>query len=133
MNDGMNFLGPFALLDRLLKRSTSDGNESSNGSGSGNDNDNDNGKRHTVRVVYTGTDAFAFSSLHYHQRSKASYENVWRSRTNACRIGHGYEYLMCRFLGGDQHAKAKLGNLYHVMAMPSMYPHVEGTPHSRFR
>jgi hypothetical protein len=125
----MNFLGPFALLDRLLQRSTRDGNESSNGNGSGNDNDddNDNDKRHVVRVVYTGSDAFAFSSLHYHQGSKASYESIWRSQTNACRVGHGYEYVMCRFLGGDQHAKAKLGNLYHVIAMPSMYPLIEGT------
>ena len=87
----------------------------------------EDGSRH-VRIVYTGSDAFAFSSLHYHVGSVSSYHEMWHDQSDRCSFGHGHEYLLCRRLGGNMHAKAKLGNLFHMMALPSLYSHLEGMP-----
>ena len=110
MNVGRHFLGSFMLIDRLLSKK----------------NNKDKDKNKPIKIVYTGSDAFAFSSLRYHNKSINNFHEMWHDLTDRCYFGHGYEYLFCRSLGGNQHAKAKLGNLFHVVALPYLYSHVAG-------
>ena len=110
MNIERHYLGPFLLIDEFLR----------NG-----DNDEVDGKEDT-RVIYTGNDAFAYSSLHYHNGSTSSFHEIWHDQRNRCPFRYGYEYVLCHMLGGNQHAKAKLGNMFHVIALPSLYPHLHG-------
>ena len=110
MNVGRHFLGSFMLIDRLLSKKKN--------------TDKDENK--PMKIVYTGSDAFAFSSLHYHNKNISNFYEMWHDLTDRCYFGHGYEYFLCRNLGGNQYAKAKLGNLFHVMALPYLYSHVAG-------